>query len=96
MPNGRTKHGANGNGIDPKSSVGYQQAQYGKQTPTYSYPSTAKKYFGMHEREHELIDPESPTAAREWQIQSRGGAYSDRIIRKPRKIGPRKERVLKT
>jgi hypothetical protein len=56
-------------------------------------PQTGERYFGMRERTDQLIDPESPTAGREFEIQQRGGAYSDRIIHKPH--GPTRTQRMK-
>lgn len=66
-----------------------KRAREFKKQPEYKYPLTGQQ-FGMRDRSRSVIDPESPTAKREWEINSRGGAYSDRIISKGPKGSPTK------
>jgi len=79
---------ANGNQADAVKRA--RKARYRDQ-PTYKYPQTGER-FRMRDRSRATIDPESPTAAREWEINTRGGAYSDRILAK-RKPEPERKKA---
>lgn len=71
MPNGRRKHGANGNKVDPKSSVGHQQKnRYGEVLPdTKPYKQTTKM-------------PTADPNTKEWQDVAPGNPLKKEFVRK--------------
>lgn len=52
-----------------------------------------KEPWEPRQRETEVIDPKDPDAARKFEMQRRGGAYSDRVRLDPNRMPPRRRSV---